>query len=574
MSIIKKDYNPQRAGEKHDLRLEVHSRQYGNSFQFRVKRNRVEVECLNPRKVKEGQANSNDWQVALSETEKLRVFSLILDEYRKHSIGDEHGYRGAVLGVATNGQIFLGANTATGQITSPYFKECAEQNMVSAASDLVAYQQVKKFGWDKFRLPQAPVFDQVYMMGGVDQGKVPISCPCGKCTDMLAKNMADGGKIYALPILSKATFDYLNDTPTSTIEVSRGKTIADVHAAVTQPAGAKEEPALTPYPVWQTTIRNLNAYRQISLEEDRQYIANSQRMAYDLLCKEMKNPESIHGNAAAKKHAEVLRIINKEDKSIKSPLALFGRVMEHIVVHGQRLGIKVQEILGLNNSAAVTNAAANQFFGRQSIASLDAASVGNKPNLAAINRFMRDEIKHIGADRITNDPDVKELWRQRITKAIPSIRCVVIQLDDGTFHHATECSGKYDASLPNAEVAAVTAALPALGSAGIRDVWVMEANGNAIKNGMLPTSPKEGVERIVKRASKQGVRFHYIPLNDGKLNAESLENISAHFSQDAIFPALFKGSRPLEEKKAQPKRAWVDIMKSGLDPALQVPITR
>ncbi len=556
MSIIKTDYK----NEKHDLRLEIVSAKTQQKFQFRVQRNRVEVECLTLKKSKKGEVNTNDWRNSLSEHEKIHIFSLILDEYRKHSIGDEHGYRGAVLGVATDGQIFLGANTATGQVTSPYFKECAEQNMVSAASDLVAYRQVKKFGWDKFKLPQAPVFDSVFMMGGVDQSKIPVSCPCGKCTDMLAKNMVDGGKVYALPILSKATFDALNQSPMPEIEVNRGKTLAEVRDRVTQPEGAKEERALHPYPVWQTTIRDLNAYREIGLDGDKQLIANSQRAAYELLCKEMKELSSLRENMAAKRHQEALKQLGKTE-SISSPWELFQRIAQQ----SKKLGAKFGEILGVHGSDAVKYAAANQFLGRKSIAQLDVSSVGGKPDIVAINQFMRDEIRHMGADRIAHDPNAKKIWTRTIAKNIPIMRCVVLQLDDGTFHYAMETAGKYDASLPNAEASAVANALPSLGSAGIRDVWVMEANSAAIERGLLPTSPKEGVERIVKRASKEGVAFHYIPLNDGKLNAQSLESISVHLSQDKVFPALFKGSRPIEAKAVAPKRAWSEMLTRNLE---------
>jgi hypothetical protein len=566
MSIIKKAFTKEERA-KHDLRLEMKSSKYQTKFQFKVQRNRVEVECLNPHHSSPKGAtepDKNDWRSALSESEKLHVFSLILDEYRKHSIGDEHGYRGAVLGVSTTGQIFLGANTATGQIASPYFKECAEQNMVSAASDLVAYQQVKKFGWNKFKLPQAPQFDSVYMMGGVDQSKVPVSCPCGKCTDMLAKNMVDGGKVYALPILNKPTFEYLKESPSVDITINRSATLADVRARVTQPPDAKQQVQLTPYPVWQTSIRHLNAYREISLDDDKQLIANSQRTAYALLCKEMKDLSSLHENAAAARHQEALKQLKKTDASIQSPWNLFT----HVVQHAKLLGSELLKILGASGNDAVAYAAANQFLGRKSIAQLDAASPAGKPDIVAVNAFMRAEIRHIGADRITHDPQAKNIWTKTIAKNIPHIRCVVMQLDDGTFHYATECAGAYDASLPNAEAVAVANALPALGNAGIRDVWVMEANADAIERGVLPTSPKEGVERIVKRAAKQGVNFHYIPLNDGTLNAQTLEAMTAHLSQEKLFPALFQGSRPLEPKKEGGKRAWSTFLAKRLEPAV------
>ncbi|MFZ4541101.1 MAG: hypothetical protein ACOYNL_04725 [Rickettsiales bacterium] len=565
--MIKKMYN--KGANQHDLLLVADSLNQGHKYEFRVRRNRVDVKYINDERFSKGKTvDYADWRQGLNEAQKLRVFALILDEYRKHSIGDEHGYRGAVLGVDSSGQIYLGANTATEQVTSPYFKECAEQNMVSAASDLAAYSQVKKRGWDKFSRPKAPVFETVYMMGGVDQANVPVSCPCGKCTDMLAKNMSENGRIYAMPILSSTMHDALDKNSNSKMEIYRGNTLAEVRDKVTRPEGQAELPN-APYRMWQTTISHLNSHRAIPLEEKDQDIADMQRKAYQQLCKEMKNKEGLHEFAATKVAQQALVESARNGNTIKSGWELYRRVLHAATDASVKLEQKLYNILGLRQYDAVAFAAANQFIGRTSIPELDAAGNGKIADISAINRFMRDTIKHIGADRITNDRDARNIWVKTIAKHLPAIRSVVLQLDDGTFHHATECSGQYDASLPNAEATAVATALPSLGSNGIRDVWVMEANGSAIEKGILPTSPKEGVERIIKRASKEGIRFHYIPLNDGNLNAETLTKISRHYNGEQIFPALFKGSRPLECAPPKPTRAWTDFITQNLRPALQ-----
>jgi cytidine deaminase len=511
MAIIKKDYaNKRNSKLQSDLRLQLVSRAHGSTFEFSVKRNRVEIACTNEARPGPDGAKYNNWRTELSETEKLRVFALVLDEYRKHSVGDEHGYRGAVLGVTHDGQIFLGANTAMEQVTSPYFKECAEQNMVSAALDLVAYQQVKKTGWDKFQPPKAPVFESVYMMGGIDQGKVTVSCPCGKCTDMLAKNMAKGAKVYALPILTADTFNKLNEFGNFPIEVDRSQTLATVRERVSQVLAKRQETLFEEYPVWQTSIDHLNAHRELSLDNGKQHLAAMQRDAYELLCKKIKSPDAIAGNEAVNAHNAAIRLAEKDPQNTKNPLDLFQKIVGSVTQQAQQFSQKMAEALGIKYNLAVKYAAANQFFSRHSIAELDASSA-HGPNLEAINRFMLGELRHIGANRISHDPSLKKIWSKTVGKAIPHLRCVVIQLDDGTFHYGVESAGKYDASLPNAEAVAVANALPELGNAGIRDVWVMEANGQAISRGVLPTSPKEGVERIVKRASPHGVRFHYLP---------------------------------------------------------------
>lgn len=564
MPIIQPDYSGsgKRAEDRNDLRLKVHSHKHKRDFEFVVRRNSVEVQCLNPVKHKRGQDTTastkyNDWRNALSEEEKIRAISLILDEYRKHSIGDEHGYRGAVLGVAENGDMFLGANTATEQITSPYMKECAEQNMVSAASDVVAYRQVRLKGWDNFDKPKAPKFAELYMMGGVDQTRVPVSCPCGKCTDMLAKNMVEGGKVYALPILNQQTFDYLNSAgkpvESVSIGVHRNETLANVRDKVT--FKKPTDSPLTPYPVWQTTIEHLNAEREYDLLKTEPEVADMQRKAYAKICAEAKKITGLREEKLAEQHREAMKFGKQ-----KSSLQLFETLVHDLFSATKKLTSKAAELLGVGGMHPVAMAAANAFVGRRSIAELDAASAGGAANIVAINEFMLSEIRHTLADRILSDKDAKGMWIESIRKAVPSIRCVVLQLDDGTFHHAVECSGKYDASLPNAEAAAVVQALPSLGSCGIRDVWVMEMNGEAIKKGILMTSPKEGAERIIKRASSPCVTFHFVPLNAGDLNKQAIESIIKSRSDEKVMPALFKGSRPLGEKGAVPRRAWSEFL--------------
>lgn len=573
MPVIKQDYSGNRAEDKNDLRLEIHSHSTNRDFEFVVRRNSVEVTCKQA-KNKRKKEPEDDWRKALKEEEKLRVISLILDEYRKHSIGDEHGYRGAVLGVSESGDIFLGANTATEQITSPYLKECAEQNMVSAASDLVAYKQVKTKGWENFDRPKAPIFESLYMMGGVNEEQVPVSCPCGKCTDMLAKNMKKEAKVYTLPILNQATFDYLNSTGTQTlgvdIDVNRSDTLQEVRGQVTRKT--TDVRPLTPYPVWQTTIQHLNNEREIDLTKLDEKIAGIQRAGYAKLCADAKEITGLREEVLAEQHKGAMA-----DTRIGSTLKLFQSFMSDLFAKSHRLSKGAGQLLGLDlgEKNPIAMAAANQFVGRRSIAELDAAAAGGASDIVAINEFMLSEIRHTLADRILMDPDKKGMWVKSIQKAVPHIRCVVIQLDDGTFYHAVECAGKYDASLPNAEVSAVVQALPSLGRCHIKDVWVMEMNGVAANKGVLMTSPKEGAERIIKRSDETKLQFHFIPLNSGqimtaetakgekifrKMTSQEIEDITINRSAAEVMPALFKGSRPLGEKAVSAHRPWSDFL--------------
>jgi cytidine deaminase len=598
MPIIQRDYISSNAENRKDLVLRITARDTGRSFDFHVRRNRVEVECTNPITVKPDEKAVNDWRVSLTEAEKLRVFALVLDEYRKHSIGDEHGYRGAVLGISTRGDIFLGANTATEQVTSPYMKECAEQNMVSAASDLVAYEQVKKEGWDTANRPKAPKFESLYMMGGVDGGRVPVSCPCGMCTDMLAKNMTADAKVYALPILNDQTRDYLNSnaapyvreikpdphlvakriqrgeappaaktklvrTPAAVVSpaefaIDRGLTLAHVRGQVSDADGMARTGALIPYPVWQTTIQHLNAERTIDLRQGHADIAKMQSRAYTKLCADAHRITSLREEKLAEQHR---RAVQKNTATPDgSSWDLFENVVGDVFSSVRTLSKKVRNLVGFSEwMNPVAMAAANQFVGRRSIAELDAAAASESNSIAAINEFMLSEMRHTLADRVLNDEVTANAGKSVIRRNIPYVRCVVLQLYDGTFHHAIECAGKYDASLPNAEASAVVQALPSLGRSNIRDVWVMEMNGQAELSGKMPTSPKEGVERIIKRGSPN-LKFHFIPLNEGGYDAATVDKFTFHRDADQVMPALFKGSRPLADKHVRPQRAWTEFL--------------
>ncbi len=559
---------------KSDLNLDVTSKA-GVKFRFVVHRNRVDIDIIQDSELRKiGKASRDprhDWRKALSEEQKLKIFAIILDEYRKHSIGDEHGYRGAALGVSGN-RIFLGANTATEQLASSYFKECAEQNMVNAASDLLAYEQVKNKGWDTNNRPQAPKFDELYMMGGISQNNIPISCPCGKCTDMLAKNMASGGKIYALPLMNAAIQKEFRTSVNEKSEESEFGTSLAIHRSQSsQGQEAVKNLAGLPrhaqhFDVWQTTINHLNAKREIHLTDKSQHIAHMQRDAYRYMCKQAVKDSSLSEREAEIVHQRALTSLH-QDNDHTHRRGLFAMLFTPIKEIGKTLHKKILDILGIEQTDAVRNAAENQFLGRDSNAVLDAAVTKNGIDTSVINRFMLREIKHIIADRVHSAARQERPGVDWVRRNIPNVRCVVTQLDDGTFHHVTQATGAFDASMPNAEAALVNKALPSLGRAGIRHVWVMEMNAQAIEQGILPTSPKEGVERLVKRASKEGVNFHFIPFNKGDLNSQTLNKISIGLKEGEIFPALFRGSRPLDAPEIAARPQWQHFLEDRLSHA-------
>lgn len=538
----------------------------GVKFRFIVHRNRVEVEVedQNPPKPRYGQqdhavSNRLDWRFALTEEQKLCVFAIILDEYRKHSLGDENGYRGAALGVVGD-RIFLGANTPMEQATSHYFKECAEQNMVSAAADLLAYEYAQKSYWESDKHPKIPVFDALYIMGGVNHDTIPISCSCGKCTDMLAKNMTKGGKVYSLPILDDQMRAKLKtDAPTDYIRIDgRAKTLSEL------------EPSNGHYIAWQTTIGHLNAKREIALDADINII---QKNGLESLVGRAFGVDGLLEERAQRQHEKLFS--TKEKKKISSIYnirdlfdAVLGRTKDALI------GLKNEALrIFLSDEATpIHKAAENEFLERPSIAKLDCAAFEDGVRLEVINKYMLDQITHTLADRIRGRKEGAGFTSKRkwVEDNIATIRCVVVQLDDGTFRSALQAHGSFDTSLPNAEAVAAVEATSAFGRYGIRHVWVMEMNPDSINKGILPTSPKEGVERLVKRSSKAGLDFTYLPINSGQLSPEKLSEIVKKYTFDVsvMFPAMFKGSRPVPALEISKPKPWVDFLKAQSSAAL------
>jgi hypothetical protein len=202
-------------------------------------------------------------------------------------------------------------------------------------------------------------------------------------------------------------------------------------------------------------------------------------------------------------------------------------------------------------------AAENALLGRKSIPELDVAvRGGGDVDLKSVNQFMIQHIDEAVASRLRNmiashsngesyanlkkDPKAQ----QQLLENIRAVRCCVIQLEDGTFHYALETKTRDDNATPNAEVNALTSALERLTEARIKNVWVTEMRPEDIAKGSMHLSPKEGVERLVKRGTRRGdMHFNYIPFNSGELSNESLQAVTRQFAANDIFPAAFKGTK-------------------------------
>ena len=142
-------------------------------------------------------------ETIITEETRTSIFNYFLAHKRQQTSGDG-GIRAAAIVVSDDGHAFVGVNTVT---QNTYFKDCAETNAVNAMvmrSDI--YPQTEEYGITRAP-PDIPKIADVYVMAGreaktrdpKDQG-LHVSCPCGKCTDMLDKMMVEDGTVHSLPI--------------------------------------------------------------------------------------------------------------------------------------------------------------------------------------------------------------------------------------------------------------------------------------------------------------------------------------------------------------------------------------
>jgi hypothetical protein len=427
-----------------------------------------------------------DWFDALSKPEKLSVFREISDHYIQFS---HAAVKTAAIGMvrnpnpqAPNNQkhfLFLGINTE--RRGSDYFKDCAEQNMVNAATISMA----QRLGEDAYSLNTIPMQLEAIAISGyrpadANNPAITATCPCGKCTDMLAKVMKATGEVYVLPHLPPRVEPTINQS------------------AITISGVNKTE-------IWDTTISGLNRNRCVTLNET---------------------------DAALQRDGQ-----------------------EHTVSNASRLSVKqhveIDDVTQRWLDKASEKAKENLLSGRVSVPELDAAyDKDGEADNSLINRFMQRKIESTLVNRLVGQrfqgdlPKAKEFLE---SPKFSHIRCVVLRMDDGTMHYGMESDTPADNAAPNAEVSALTRALEGTGTHGVREIWAMELNPPKTNVGIMQTSPKEGLERLLKRRSRElpidKITFHFMPINDGNLSKEAVDELCNRHSYTAetLYPGLFTG---------------------------------
>jgi cytidine deaminase len=486
----------QRGGGRGEFQLK--ETECGVDFTFRLTRNRIKVE---PKQA--------DWHKALSEKERLMVFDGILKHYRERAIGDS-GMQLAAIGITESGDIYIATNTE--RHSSPYFKQCAELNMVSIMTQDSSYWQLSAGG----KNPEAKKLKEVYLVGGKkneESMKRPI-CPCGSCTDMLSRVMVKGGNVYMFPLNPQNTEFDINTTAKDVMQVQPGQ-------------------------VWHTSIDTLNNKYLLRLRDGNQ---NTPRKGLEaLLERGAKLPED-----RAKEITDAM-LGQPEHKELHSVTDLVGALLNPVKAV-QTLADLPKGLLQDAEHAiqAMLQSAQNALTKRESVAELDVAEKDGTPRLSGLNHFMVEQIQRTFANRLDACTKLKTAsqgeFRKILNDEIGAIRCVVIQLDDNTFRYAVESRTTLDNAIPAAEVTALANAATKLGSQGVKQVWAMEMSPRDIASGVMHTSTKEGVERIVKRSSQRNpLEFHFIPFNDGKGNDKDIAAITRDMSPIQLFPSYFLG---------------------------------
>lgn len=480
-------------------KLMVSGTRSGRNFEFKLKGNHLNAVALPlaPELFRDASdlehTVSRDWHAALTEPERLKLMQAVLANYR--TISKNHDdLKVAAVGVVDNPDpyadeskkhlLYVGRNMNIG--ASDVYKSCAEQNMAVAAENSLEGHMHRQRQTD---MPEKPYLKEVYVMGGrfADASKpgdkgLPAVCPCGMCTDVLAKKMVPKGHVYVFPHTD-------------------GKAQLHVDAL------SEEFVDVKPGHIWKTTIENLNRDRFIKLDEE---IAEWQKNSIDFIAKRIVG--ELRGEKGYEVHTPSDQELKKSTQNLKA--------------------------------------------GRSSIARLDIATHAGYIQLTKINEFMREQVVDILKDRVLRDevplnyPEVMH-W---LTTKVRTVRVAAVQTDkDGSYHVGYDSQTGRDKAYVTPEFTAIGTAVPKLGTQGIKNLWYMEFNPQAIARGELVTPSKDGLERLMKRMSKETNDITVVAIPPNTLvtaNAKQMSQLvkQCTFSIKKLLPGGFSGSE--QEKQA------------------------
>jgi cytidine deaminase len=433
---------------KAEYKIQLSKTACGRNFMFTLHGNHIEVE---PREIdtKDGKSRLA-WHEALNEEETLKIFNKILAQYRKRSLG-AGGFKLACLGITEQGKLYISENTE--QLSSDFYRQCAEQNMVTISTQRDVYDQISRRlreGGDPDSIkPQNPKYRSVYLMGG----KLPefiTAAPCGNCTDLLAKVMMPDANIWILPVNDGSKQLQIRDDIEFTDQLKKDE-------------------------AWKTNIDHLNRERSIQLPSD-----TAARLQEQMTLALAETPKFLrYYGEEDPNHAMGKRNGNDFDPDTHAGRILLEKMSNDDMIDLGKLKAYMRD--------QIMTTLANRL-----------EALARKQGLGSIADLSEEQIGSIA----TKDSS-------------SAIRCVVVQRDDGRLYASVNAKSAVDKSSVDPEIAALTNAGSKLGTQGIRQCWVMEFDLRNADHDQIKTSPKTAVERLIKRPSvvTGRVDFGYFPFD-------------------------------------------------------------
>jgi len=475
------------------VRIELHGAERGQDFYFVMNKDTIDVHP-----VANGHPEAANWVTQLTDEEKLAVFNIALAHQRKRSTGDQ-GFKLASIGVTDTGRIYIRENSE--RLSTDHNRQCAEQNMVVTAENGESFhkeQQAIMRGEDESDIqPEKPHFQAVYLMGG-REGDIPIACPCGNCTDLLAKHMDTDGEVWVLPA----------GDGTKPLVINHDVVMAS---------------ELEPDEAWKTSIGHLKPHAKIKLNPTQKEL---QQHALNDLCRDL--------SAVLKPAVDYFAVYPE----LMNPLR--NGTQDRLV-----LPYDTPELQKTIEDPQVLDHRVNKFM---------ATEIKN----TILNRIQGIIIRAVRQRQSIPDlsPEgIKALIRQHRIHA----DCSVIEMENGFRYSNVIGQSTEDNAQQPPEVNVVTISNKEHGTVGIRRHWGMHFGIDAVEAGTMPTSPSAGVERIIKRRPKFGddtINFSYFPFNDNCLTVAQVASIRHDFTGQQLFPGYFSGkASQLKQQAPEPEAA-------------------
>ncbi len=457
------------------------------SFHFMVEQRRITVE---PSAYRDSNQHAKNWYDILSEQERLAIFGYIMAEYHARAIGND-GFRVTALGITSNNELFIAANTRP---KHQEYKKCAETSVIAAAIESAKQTKEPDYRQRLAGNSPQPMFKDFFVMGAKDNSTRKIVCPCGSCTDEIYDHMTPKtqdkrrtakslgqGNIYILPTPDETSHEATGEGRLLTPRIN---------------ARAKNLSGLGSNECLKTNASALYGPKHVALTREQNKI---QRTA---LMKALKAEETPSERLGA--DSQVL-----------------------ITTQCQKLAEITRQIIQDKEQEKSTVQSENSFF-------------------SCMNQMMRDAIDDALIHRVQNlRAKGHAIDAVSLAEHIQAIRCVCIQLKDGSYSVGIELRTKNEPSMNSAEMNAIARVSDKIDREPITRVWAMEMNPRSFRHNQMPLPLRDRVERVGKRGEKgkqADISYTVVPYNDGTERAtEIAKKAQKTFRLDQLFIGFFTG---------------------------------